>query len=82
MECLQVWIPNDIANQIYHGLYIKAEVHDITILYHVVLALYGQLSGLADSGLRTVLQIVLILDDLCTDESLLNIFYDTCANCG
>jgi len=59
-------VPNDIVEQICHHidillwecqaaawhseLYIEAEVHDVAILYHIVLALDAELTSLADSG--------------------------------
>lgn len=48
-----VWVPYDIVKQIcYHnrrriGLYIEPEVHDVTILYDVLLALDAELTSLA-----------------------------------
>jgi len=46
-------------------------VHDVAVLHHIVFALDGQFASLADSGLGAILQVVGILDDLGTDETLL-----------
>ena len=51
-------------------------MHDVTILYDVLLALDAELTSLAYCSLRAILDIVIILDDLCTDESLLEVGMD------
>ena len=48
-------------------------MHDITILNHVVLTFYSKFSCLADSSLRAILDIVVVLDHLSTDKALLEV---------
>ena len=48
-------------------------MHDVTILYDVLLALDAELTSLTYSCLRAILDIVIILDNLCTDKSLLEV---------
>ena len=58
------------------SLHIEPEVHNVPILHHVFLAFHTQLSGFAHGGFAAVLDIILILDDLCPDESLFKIRMD------
>ena len=51
-------------------------MHNISVLYHIVLTLDTHLSGLTDGCFRTVLDIVVVLDDFRTDESFLEISMD------
>ena len=63
-----------------HFLNVEAEVHDITVLYDVFLALYCELACFAYSSFGAVFDVVFVLDDLGTDESLLKVGVDdTCA---
>ena len=57
-------------------LNIESKVHDITILDYVVLALNAHFACFADSGLRTILDIVVVLDDLSADEATLEVGVD------
>ena len=51
-------------------------MHDVSVLHHVVLTFHTHLAGFADGGFRTVLDVVLILDDLRADEALLEVRVD------
>ena len=51
-------------------------MHDVAILHDVVLALDTHLASFTDCGLRTVAYIVIVLDDLCADETLLKVGVD------
>ena len=51
-------------------------MHDVTILNDVVLTLYTHLASLADSGFRAIFQVVVVLDNLCTDEAFLKVGMD------
>lgn len=51
-------------------------MHDVAILYYVVLALDMEQAGLAYSGFRLIFDVVLILDDLCADETFLEVGVD------
>ena len=46
---------------------IETEVHDVTVLHLVVLAFDIQFTSLTHGSLRTVLQVVVILDNLRSD---------------
>ena len=48
-------------------------MHDITVLDDVVLALDTHLAGLTHGSLGAVTDVVVILDDLCTDESFFEV---------
>ena len=70
----RIWVPYDIVKQIcYHNrrrieLYIEAEVHDVAILYDVLLTLDTELTSLTYSSFRAILDIVIILDNLRSEE--------------
>ena len=51
-------------------------MHDITILNHVILTLNTHLSCLADSCLRSVLDIVLVFNYLSTNKAFLEVGMD------
>ena len=51
-------------------------MHDVAILHHIVLALDTHLACLANSSLRTILDIVVIFDNLSTDEALFEVGVD------
>ena len=51
-------------------------MHDIAVLNNVVLALDAHLACFADSGLRAILDIVVVLDDLGADKALLKVGVD------
>jgi len=51
-------------------------VHDVAVLNDIILTLDGELACLADSSLRSVLDVVVILDYLGADESLLEVGVD------
>ena len=57
-------------------LYVEAEVHDVAVLYDIVLALDAHLARLADGGLRAIVDIIVVLDDLGTDEAFLKVGVD------
>ena len=57
-------------------LNIKAEVHDVAVLHYVFLSFNAELASFLDSGFRFVLHVVVVLDDLCADESLLEVGVD------
>ena len=65
-----------------YALHVEAEVHDVAVLNDVVLALDGQLASLADSGLRAVLQVVVVLDDFGADKALLEVCVDDAGTLG
>lgn len=52
------------------ALDIETEVHDVTVLHYIILALDRELASLAHSSLRAVLHVIVVLDDLGTDEAL------------
>ena len=51
-------------------------MHNVTVLYYVLLSLNGQLSCLADSCLRAILDIVVVLNHLSTDKALFKVGMD------
>ena len=51
-------------------------MHDVAILHHIFLTFNTHLTCLADSSLRAILDIVVVLDDLSTDKALLEIGMD------
>ena len=51
-------------------------MHNITILNDVILALDAHLAGFAHGGFRAILDIVVVLDDLGADETLLKVGVD------
>ena len=55
------------------GLYVEAEVHDVSVFYHVFLAFYVQFTGFAYSGFGTVLDEIIVFDDFGADESFFEI---------
>ena len=55
------------------GLDVEAEVHDVAVHDHIVLALDGDFAGLAARGLRAQGHVIGILDDLRADEALLEV---------
>ena len=58
-----------------HDLYIEAEVHDVTILHDVFLAFNAHFSGFAYSGFRSILDIVVVFDDLWKDEYFIKVSF-------
>ena len=56
--------------------HVETEVHDVSVLDDVVLALDAHLAGLADGGLGAVVDVVVVLDDLGADETLLEVGVD------
>ena len=54
-------------------LYVEAEVHDVSVLHDVVLALDRHATSLLDSRLRAVVDVVLILNHLSTYEATLEV---------
>ena len=58
-------------------------MHDVAILYDVVFAFDGYLAGLAALGLGSESDVVVILDDLGTDEAALKVRVDNacCLRC-
>src|SRR5262249_52489248 len=54
-------------------LNVKPEVDYITIVHNVFFSLYGKLAGISTSGFRTEPCIIIELNYLCADESLLKI---------
>ena len=59
-----------------HFLHVEAEMHYIAILHHIFLTLDTELAGLAHAGLASEGHIVVILDYLGTDKSLLEVGMD------
>ena len=59
-----------------HYLNIKAEVHDVTVLHYVFLSFNAELASFLDSSFRFILHIVVVLDYLCADETLLEVGVD------
>ena len=57
-------------------------MHDVTVLHNIILTLDTHLSSLADSGLRAILDIVVVLDDLGADKALLEVGVDDAILCG
>ena len=57
-------------------------MHNVSVLDDVVLALDGEFAGFADSGLRAILDIVIVLDDLGTNEALLEVGMDDTSALG
>lgn len=51
-------------------------MHDVPILHHILLAFHTQLSGFAHGCFAAILDIILILDDLCPDKPFLEIRMD------
>ena len=58
------------------SLHVEAEVHDVAVLHHVVLAFDAELAGLTYGSFGTILDVVVVLDDLGADEALLEIGVD------
>src|SRR3712207_4526139 len=52
---------------------IKAEVHDVSVLHDILFALDAHLAGLLDGSLGAQSDVVFVLDNLGTDESLLKV---------
>ena len=57
-------------------------MHDVAVLNDIILTLDGELACLTDSSLRTVLDVVVILDYLGADESLLEVGVDDAGALG
>ena len=57
-------------------LYIKSKVHDVTILDNIVLAFNTKFSSFTDSCFRTIFNVIVVLNNLCTDESFLKVSVD------
>ena len=51
-------------------------MHDVTILNNVLFALDAHLACLADSSLRAILDIVVVLDDFSADKAFLEVGMD------
>ena len=51
-------------------------MHDVAILHQILLTFHTQLASLAHSSLAAILDVVVVLDDLGTDESLLEVGMD------
>ena len=55
-------------------------MHDVTVLNNIFLALYTHLAGFANGGFASVMDVVVVLDNLGTDETLFKVGVDdTCA---
>ena len=63
---------------IYFGysLYIETEMHDISILHNIFLTFDAHLSGLFNSSLGAISDIILVLDHLGTDKSFFEVRMD------
>ena len=62
------------------ALDVEAEMHDVTVLHDIVLALQAQFSGLFRAMLAVTGDEIVITDHLGTDKALLEIgVYDTCS---
>jgi hypothetical protein len=62
------------------SLYIKPEVHDISVLHDIIFSFYIHFSGFFTGCFRSVLDIVVIFDDFCPDKTFFEIgVNDTCA---
>ena len=57
-------------------LYVEAEVHDVAVLYYVVLAFDAEFAGLAHALLAAERYIVVIFNYLGTDKALLEVGVD------
>ena len=57
-------------------LYIETEMHDISILHNIFLTFDAHLSGLFNSSLGAISDIILVLDHLGTDKSFLEVRMD------
>ena len=57
-------------------LYVKEEVHDVTVLNHIFLALDTKLTCSTAGSLRLESDEIFILDHLGTDETLLEVCVD------
>ena len=51
-------------------------MHDVAVLHHIVLSFHTHLAGFANGSFRTILYIVLILNDFRTNEALLEVCVD------
>ena len=55
---------------------IEPEVHNVSILHHIVFALDTQFSGLAHGSFRTVSKVIFIFNHFGSDESFLKVGVD------
>lgn len=61
---------------------IKAEVHDVTVLHHIFLALNSEFAGFFYRGFAAEAYIIVIFDYLGADESLSKSVWIIPAHCG
>ena len=58
------------------ALYIKAEMHDISVLNYIFFSFYAHFSGFAYGCLRTIFYIVFVFDYFGTDKSFFEVSVD------
>src|SRR5690606_4101960 len=64
------------------GSDVEAEVHDVTVLDDVVLAFQTPLARFLGNGFAVVLDAVVVTDDLCTHDALLEVGMDHARRLG
>ena len=58
------------------SLHVEEEVHDVAVLDDIFLAFGGELSGGSDGTFVAECDEIIVLDDFCPDESLLEVRVD------
>lgn len=58
------------------SLYVELEVHDVTVLHHVLLTLLAQLAGGTAPGLSPQLDVIIVTASLGFDEATLEVGVD------
>lgn len=58
------------------SLYVELEVHDVTVLHHVLLTLLAQLAGGTAPGLSPQLDVIIVTASLGLDEATLEVGVD------